>query len=166
MKTRMLKMVLSMICLAGMLGMVETVNAASVTYSATSGGHSASATFDLTGTTLTVTLENLGSVNAVQSDVLTALLFHLGTGTLTTTLESNSAILNGSTLVPSGFSVDPGQIGGNWQYKKPLSNPITLDPNVNAGISTSGFMPSAFGPDGNFGSDPTMLDGVAFGLIN
>jgi len=158
-----------LLCLATSLATMPA-HTTPVTYSASSGGLAGKAVFDLSGTTLSITLSSLNTVNSDNSDVLTALLFHLGNGTLTPTIESDSTILNGSTLVgniPSGSY----SVGGNWAYQKPLGAVVASDPSANAGISTSG-LSGLFssggnnGPSGVFGTPGANLDGPAFGLIN
>ena len=120
---------------------------------------SASAQFNLTGNTLTVTLTDTAtSANSVYvpSDVLTAVYF--GTTSLAA-LTPETASLDGSTVVgPDGTSV-----GSNWEFLGGFSPVRGL---VN-GISASGL--SVFG-QGNFNncsasSSCNNLGGINWGLV-
>lgn len=116
---------------------------------------SASATFDITGNDLKITLQNTGAAATQPADVLTILYFSING---TPTLKPVSATLGtGSSLINSG--TDPGSLGGNWQYMN------TSGPGgATAGISTTGI--GQFGPSGNFGGTTAHLGGVTFGLVN
>ncbi len=116
---------------------------------------SALATFNLTGSDLTITLQNTGAAATQPGDVLTIVYFNLnGTPTLT---PVSAALGAGSSLINPGL--DSGSIGGNWQYKN------TSGPGgATAGISTTGI--GQFGPTGNFGTPTAPVDGVGFGIVN
>jgi hypothetical protein len=144
---------------------VSTAFATSITF--TGGGTngasgnvlSASAEFNLSGSTLTVTLTDTAtSANNmyVPSDVLTAVYF--GTGSLAA-LTPQTASLDGSTVV----SPDGTNIGANWEFLGGFSPVRGL---VN-GISASGL--SVFG-QGNFNncaatSTCNNLGGINWGLV-
>src|ERR1700722_15229067 len=118
---------------------------------------SASATFNVTGSDLQITLQNTGAAASAPSDVLTIVYFNLnGTPTLT----PNSAVLGaGSSLYNPTSPHDSGSIGGNWQYLN------TSGPNgATAGISTTGI--GQFGPTGNFGTPTAPVDGAGYGIVN
>ena len=130
----------------------------------TSGDLAASATFDLTGSTLTVTLTNTSTGDVlVPTDVLTALFFSLNDGA---SLSRVSAVLNtGSTVIydPDGAPAD-GVVGGEWAYASSLSGaPL----GATSGISSTGL--GLFGPSDRFpGSDlapPTSPDGLQYGIV-
>ena len=117
---------------------------------------SASAQFDLSGSTLTVTLTNTAtsaSAKYVPSDVLTAVYF--GTTSLAG-LSPQTASLDGSTVV----SPDGTNVGANWEFLGGFSPVRGL---VN-GISASGL--SVFG-QGNFscGASCNNLGGIDWGLV-
>jgi hypothetical protein len=121
---------------------------------------SASATFNLVGNDLSITLQNTGAAATQPGDVLTIVYFNLnGTPNGTPTLTPVSAALGaGSSLINPGL--DSGSIGGNWQYLN------TSGPHgATAGISTTGFN-GQFGPSGNFGTPTAKVDGVGFGIVN
>lgn len=128
-------------------------DASSVTYSGSLGNLSASATFDLTGSTLTVTLTNTSLFDVlVPADVLTAVLFDVdGTGALT----MGTATLTGGSSVaffpPPGTDVSP-----EWAYVE------------DQGISSSGF--GIFGPGDRFDTStdlwsPASPDGLQYGIV-
>jgi hypothetical protein len=115
---------------------------------------SALATFNITGNDLKITLQNNGAAATQPGDVLTILYFNING---TPNLKPDSATLgSGSSLIHPGL--DPGSIGGNWEYKN-VSGPN----GATAGISTTGI--GQFGPSGNFGS-PAHVGGVSFGIVN
>ncbi len=125
------------------------------TDSASGNALSASATFNVVGNDLNITLQNLGAGATQPGDVLTILYFNLnGTPALT---PVSAALGSGSSLINPGL--DSGSIGGNWQYKN------TSGPGgATAGISTTGI--GQFGPTGNFGTPTAPVDGVGFGIVN
>lgn len=144
---------------------VSTAFATSITF--TGGGTngasgnvlSASAQFDLSGSSLTVTLTDTAtSANNMYapSDVLTAVYF--GTTSLAA-LTPETASLDGSTVV----SPDGTNVGSNWEFLGGFSPVRGL---VN-GISASGL--SVFG-QGNFNNCVTIstcnnLGGIDWGLV-
>lgn len=117
------------------LVLTTLASANAVTYSGSSGGRSASATFDLTGNTLTVSLVNtsLGDVHDA-TDILLAVLFNTSS-----TLTPVSASIDGSTV----FGSFVNDVGEGWQYKSGVSAH-----GKNSGISGAGY--GVFGPSGNF----------------
>jgi len=123
--------------------------------SASGNALSATATFDITGSDLQITLQNTGAAATQPSDVLTILYFNLDG---TPTLKPVSATLgSGGSLINPGL--DPGSIGGNWQYMN------TSGPGgATAGISTTGI--GQFGPSGNMGGTTAHLGGVTFGIVD
>jgi len=139
--------------------------AAPITYSATVGDRSASATFDVSGNNLIVTLLNDSTKDVmVPIDVLTAVFFDVTGSSLSLTpvsavLKSGSSVLFGST--------DPGSVvGGEWAYRGNL-NPAG-SPNRAYGISSTGL--GLFGPGDRFpGSNlqgPTDPDGLQYGITS
>jgi len=143
---------------------VSTAFASSITFTGggmngTSGNAlSASAQFDLSGTTLTITLTDTAtSANAqyLPSDILTAVYF--GTTSLAA-LTPGTASLDGSTII----STDLTDVGSNWEF---LGGFTPVRGLVN-GISASGL--SLFG-QGNFnnctGSTCDNLGGINWGLV-
>jgi PEP-CTERM motif len=144
---------------------VSTAFATSITF--TGGGTngasgnvlSASAQFDLSGNTLTVTLTDTAtSANStyVPSDVLTAVYF--GTTSLAA-LTPETASLDGSTII----STDHTDVGSNWEFLGGFS-PVR---GLMNGISASGL--TVFG-QGNFNncaasSSCNNLGGINWGLV-
>jgi hypothetical protein len=125
-----------------------------VTFAGSSGNLAASASFSLSGTTLTVTLSNTSMADVLApADVLTGLFFSTGTHVLSPV----SAIVATGTTV--WFGPDGGgNVGGEWAYEK------------SKGISSSGF--GIFG-DSNFnGSElqgpekSNAVDGVQYGITS
>lgn len=134
-------------------GLCATAGAISITYSGSSGNLSAEATFDLTGTTLTVTLTNTSLFDVlVPSEVLTAVFFDVaGSGALT----MGTATLTGGSSVaffpPPGTDVSP-----EWAYVE------------DEGISSAGF--GLFGPGDRFDTStdlwaPASPDGLQYGIL-
>ena len=119
---------------------------------------SASAQFDLSGSTLTITLTDTAtSANAqyLPSDILTAVYF--GTTSLAA-LTPGTASLDGSTII----STDLTDVGSNWEF---LGGFTPVRGLVN-GISASGL--SVFG-QGNFNNCTSStcenLGGINWGLV-
>jgi hypothetical protein len=130
---------------------------ASGTNSATGEALAASASFDIVGSHLEVTVSNLGAPVHAPSDILTALFFDLnGAGALTpvkAALGSGSTLLNGP--LPAGTT-----LGDNWEYLGGLSG---VPGGATRGISSTGL--GLFG-NGNFGANGQNVDGFGYGIIN
>lgn len=138
------KIALALVSMIILVAWTSTSRAETKTFSIDIGDHQAQAVFDLTGTTLKITLTNL-STAAVEdpTDVLTALFF-----SNTHSLTPVSANLNGSTVL---FGSLVNNVGEGWQF---LSG---------SGISAAGL--GIFGPDGNFFSPAVKVDGLAYGIL-
>jgi hypothetical protein len=144
--------------LGSTLGLPTDANA-SITFTGSDSTHSASATFDVSGTNLVVTLSNLysnGNFQFVQTDVLTAVYFNVNGKPTLATVSAN---------VPASSTIwhpDGTNVGQNWQYlqnNSGLGSTVTQD----YGISSTGL--GIFGPSGNFSSNGQHLDGGGWGLM-
>lgn len=131
--------------------MVQTSGAVNATYNLDA-SHSASADFSISGSTLTITLENTGIAARNPIDVLTGLGFNVPAGV---TLTPNNATYSGS--IDYGTLVN--NVGEGWEYRSGISFY-----NANAGISTAGL--NIFGPDGNFYSPGVKVGGLDYGIAN
>jgi len=121
-------------------------------YSGSSGSLSASADFELIGSTLTVTLTNTSTADVlVPADLLTGVFFNT-----TYTLTPVSASLNGSTVYYGSFV---NSVGEGFQYKSGVSAQ-----GMNSGISGTGL--GIFGPDGNFFLPGVTLNGLDYGILS
>src|SRR5262245_11188854 len=118
------------VALYGLVLMAPMAHSATL-YTASSGNLAASANFDLSGNTLTVTLTNTSASDVlVPADVLTAVLFSVSGGTL----SPQSAALAAGSQVFFGPSGSPaGNVGGEWAYGTGGASPL----GTNAGISSS-----------------------------
>jgi hypothetical protein len=118
----------------------------------------AKVTFDITGTTLTVTLQNTTpnstGGNYQNADVLTAVYW--SSAATFGAAPVSAALGAGSSLVETGGSDVSGNLGQNWQY-------TTGGGATRQGISSSGL--DIFG-NGNFASGGVNLDGSAWGEIS
>ncbi len=132
---------------------------ADLLFTGSSGSLAASANFNITGNTLTITLTNTSPADVlIPSDVLTGLFFNTGGVSLVTPA---SASLNGSTAYYGSTTNGPGE---GWVY---LSNLNQYGDN--AGISASGL-------GGVFGNHPCFLasqpqcvsplDGLNYGILS
>ena len=153
------------IVIAALNFLASTAFATSITFNGggfnagTGNTDSASAQFELTGNTLTVTLANTStsaSAKYVPADVLMAVYF--GTTSLSA-LTPGNASLDGSTVI----NPDGTDVGANWEYLGGFS-PVR---GLMNGISASGL--SVFG-QGNFNSCATThtcnnLGGINWGLV-
>jgi hypothetical protein len=124
---------------------------AGVVYAGSSGGLSASADFELSGNTLTVTLANTSKADVlIPTDVLTGVFFNT-----THLLTPISAALNNSTA----FYGTLGNVGNGWGY----ASGVSAD-GENSAISASGAV-SGLGHS-NFSVTSTMLGGIDYGLLS
>ena len=132
-------------------------SASSISYDFTSGGLGALAVFNLSGTTLTVTLENTGSGDVlVPTDVLTGVFFNTSTAA-NHGLTPVSASLDGSSVFYGSLAA--AGVGAGWQYLAGVSAQ-----GKNSGISAAGL--GVFGPNGNFASPGVTIDGLDYGLLS
>lgn len=162
MKMRIIKIAQGWMCLAAMLAVIGSAKADSVTFTGTSGSRSASATFEVVGNNLVITLVNTSlSDAAAPTDILTALFFDDGThvfGKVSAVVAPGSSVLFGGT--------DPGGVvGGEWAYASGLTG---TPGNSALGVSSSGL--GLFGPANVFpGSNlqgPADPDGVQYGITS
>lgn len=114
--------------------------------------HSATADFSISGSTLTIVLDNTGAAAQVPIDVLTSVGFNVPAGVA---LSPVSASYSGSLAYGSLVN----NVGEGWQYMSGISLY-----GANAGISASGL--DIFGPDGNFYSPAVKVDGLGYGIAN
>lgn len=139
-------------------------SAAPLLITGTSGNLAATALFDVSGTSLIVTLTNT-STSDVQApaDVLTAMFFNISG--LPLTLGRSSAVLGVGSTVAFG-TTDPGNVvGGEWAYASGLSG---APGNAAYGISSTGL--NLFGPGdvfpGNNLQGPANVDGLQYGITS
>jgi PEP-CTERM motif len=143
-------------------GLVGVAAHSAVIFSGSVGDRSATAEFDLSGTTLTVTLTNTSTVDQlVPTDILTALFFNVaGNPALTRT----SGISGGPTTTGGTPDFAAGAVvGGEWAYVNGLAQY-----SANSGISSTGvglFGPGDVFPGANL-SGPVEPDGVQFGIAS
>jgi hypothetical protein len=154
----------SVLVAAAVLACSTAATAAPVlTFTASSGSLSASAVFDLVGTTLHVTVTNTGASDVLlPNEVLTGIFFNVdGNPTLTrlgvTTLGATSL---GGTLVSDAGA----DVGGEWAYLNGLSQY-----GANSGISSSSLgifgAPDLFPPGTNL-AGPISPNGLQYGLTS
>ena len=135
-----------------------------LTFNGVSGTFSASATFDVVGGKLQITLANTSLADVTTptggGGILTALFFDLAPTTILTpvsaTLGSGSTVFFG----PNGG----GNVGGEWAYKRGLSG---APGNAGLGTSSSGF--GLFGQANFNGANlqgPTAVDGLQYGITS
>src|SRR4030095_10204434 len=113
-------------------GLFAVAAQSAVIFTGSAGSRSASAEFDLTGTTLTVTLTNTSAADAlVPIDILTALFFNVaGNPALTRT----SATTGGNTFLGGALVSGAGTaVGGEWAY---LNSLVGAPLGANSGISS------------------------------
>ncbi len=128
-------------------------SASAITYSGSSGNLSATASFSLTGNTLTVTLSNTSHSDVlVPADILTAVWF-----STMHTLTPVSASLNGSTVFYGSLS----NVGNGWGYYSGLAGGAHGKKN---GITSAGF--GIGGGHSNFSGAHNSLGGVDYGLLS
>jgi hypothetical protein len=155
--------------LVGAMALTPSVARANTAdYSGTLGNLSADATFDFTGTTLTITLTNTADPSTVltPSDILSGLFFTLtGDPTATpvsATIVSGDITQSANCTTPCATATN---VGGEWSY---ADAGLAAAAGTNEGISASGYLP-VNADSGNFNGsnlqDPTALDGLQFGIV-
>jgi hypothetical protein len=127
---------------------------AGMLFTGSSGSLSASADFELSGNSLTVTLTNTSPSDVlVPGDVLTGVFFNT-----VHSLTPVSASLNGSSVYDGSIVHD---VGEGWQYKA-FSGGVAQG--KNSGISAAGL--GLFGPSGNFYTPAVKLGGIDYGIVS
>jgi len=155
-----MKLQRSKIMLGLSAGLFAVAANSAVIFSGSSGGRSASVSFDIVAGNLQVTLTNTSAADAlVPTDVLTGVFFNLAGNpalTRTSATSGGNTYLNGAVVNGSGTNV-----GGEWAYLNGLSQY-----SANSGISSSGL--GVFGPGDRFPgpdlSPPTSPDGLQYGI--
>lgn len=135
----------------------------------------ASATFTISGNTLTVVLQNTSPDNAGtdrSGSTLSGVFFNL-TGNPALTPVSATVVAGsivGAACVPGPCNGTTTNVGGEWGYQA-TSFPGSAD----RGIASSGYLTTGLAGDiGNFNNgaagtnldDPDSLDGINFGIIS
>lgn len=162
--------------LAALAAFAGPASATSVLYTATGtgvgGAHlAASALFNFSGNTLTITLantatsDNTSSNQDVPANTLTGLFFALeGNPTLTPISASIApgALVQASTCNPGPCGGTTTNVGGEFRYATSIVGSVKIQ-----GIASSGYIG---GPSGNFGGvnldNPDSPDGINFGIIS
>jgi len=152
---------------------------ATVMFSNTANGLSASASFTISGTTLTILLTNTDAATGAgapvnPANVLSGLFFNLGSGTFTpvsATLPTGSSVVQATNPNTNVANCDANpcagatNVGGEWSY---ASGGVNWLNGTNQGISSSGYL-NANTSAGNFNGlnyqNPTALDGIEFGIV-
>jgi len=147
-------------------------------------GHAASATFTVSGNTLTVVLTSEGSVWGANGDLLTGLFFKVSGATLsgpTASLASGSSILDYTDNLTAGpdllTNVAGTNVGGDWAYKSGITS-SQIGSGTYYGLGAAGFgifgnadiidssaTPFAPGTDKYSYGGGTPPDGPAMGII-
>ncbi len=127
------------------------------------GDRAASASFDVIGTSLVITLSNTSASDVmVPADLLTGVFFDIsGTGP---TLIRTSAVLAPGSSVVFGSAPVGGAVGGEWAFKSNLGGPSGTD----YGISATGL--GLFGPGDRFPglnlANQENVGGMDFGILS
>lgn len=138
---------------------------ADLTVSASSGNLAASATFSVSGSNLTITLDNTSLYDVDDPpDILTALFFDADCAALD--LSPVSALLGPGAVVHFDAAPPGGNVGAEWEWEESFSNPAPHG--ADYGISSSGF--SLFGAGEMFGpgdlDPPANVDGLNYGITS
>ena len=113
----------------GLLVGATVARAVPITYNGSNGTMGASATFDIVGSTLTVTLSATTGDVMAPADVLTTVFFNLGGAALTPV----SALVGPTSSGVNGAPGAGGNVGGEWAYATGFSQY-----GANSGISSTG----------------------------
>ena len=150
------------------------------TGSGTASGNSAaaSATFDIAGNQLTITLQNIAPSIAGQDSpgsTLSGLFFDLSgnptlapvsaTVALGSVIQSASCLIGNPAVINAAACAAATNVGGEWGYSVNESGaPVTLG---NEGIASSGYLSMSSGNFGGPGLDnPGSLNGINFGIVS
>jgi hypothetical protein len=170
----MRRFVVGLFVIVGMtLGLAPEAGA-TVLVSGMNNGLAATASFTITGNTLTILLSNTDTAprgpSYVPSEVLTGLFFNLGTsGDVFTPVSATIAA--GSLAQPERCDIGPcsgatTNVGGEWSYAFGGVN----DPDIvgaNRGISSAGYLNANFGNFNGSNLDrPLALNGASFGIVD
>jgi len=145
---------------------------ASVLFSNTSNGLSASASFSISGTTLTILLTNTDSATGTgapkdPANTLSGLFFNLGSSAF---VPVSAKLPNGSSIIQTencdaNPCVGEKNVGGEFSYAYGGANWLA---GTNQGIASSGYL-NANTSAGNFNGlnldNPNALDGINFGIV-
>jgi hypothetical protein len=153
---------------------------ATVVFSGSSGGLSASASFTISGNSLTILLTNTdaatgGGMPTDPASVLSGLFFNLGTSTFTPSSASvytgspSGVIQQGSIIQTANCTAEAcageTNVGGEWSYASGGASWLT---GTTQGISSSGYL-NGNTSSGNFNGpnyqNPSALNGIEFGLV-
>ena len=161
------------------IGLASSARADTIMFTGSSGSLAASATFSITGNTLTLKLANTSASGVnMPTDVLTAIYFSDNSVALTPTSASVTSgslkLLSGSTL----YTNNTTNIGAEWAAKSGINTGFNPSGSGSyQGVSSVGFglfgppniidpngpLFSSFNPSGISGNPP---DGLAGGLIS
>jgi hypothetical protein len=137
--------------------------ASPVVFTGSSGGLSASAVFDVVGTSLHVTLTNTSSADVlIPTDVLTGVFFNVAGDPALTPLAATT--LGPTSLGSTVVSGAGASVGGEWAYLHGLAQY-----GANSGLSSSGlgiFGPADVFPPGVNLAGPDTPDGLQYGLAS
>ena len=145
---------------------------ATIVFSGTGGGLSASASFSISGTQLTILLSNTDAATGAAApddpaEVLSGLFFNLGTSTFTPSYARTNG--NGSIIQTANCDVEScsGQtnIGGEWSY---AYGGVGWLSGTNQGIASAGYLndnTSTANFNGPNYETPAALNGIEFGLV-
>src|SRR5262245_10637014 len=158
-----MKKPISIVLALGMLVGLASAASATVVFSGSLGALAASASFTVTGTTVTLVLTNTSGMDVTNpAEVLTGVFFDI-TGFPPNTLTPVSAMLTaGSTVFygPNGG----GNVGGEWAYGAGF---VGAPGGAYLGTSSSGL---GLVGGGNFGGanlqGPVSVDGVQYGITS
>jgi hypothetical protein len=145
------------------LGIASGAWAVPITFTGSSGSLAASVSFDVSGSSLLVTLTNSSTGDpSAPADILTGVLFDLKPGAdpllakVSAILHSGSSVFNGP--IPA---TDPGNVvGGEWAY-------TNSDPALSAGMSaiySSGYFDGNARFPGSNLQGPGGVDGIQYGI--
>ncbi|MEK6643580.1 MAG: XDD4 family exosortase-dependent surface protein [Planctomycetota bacterium] len=142
---------------------IQSTSAAPITFSASSGNLAASATFEVVGGNLQVTLTNSSLFDVlVPADVLTGMFFDVNGAA--PVLTPVSAILGLGSSAVFGVTDLGGVVGGEWAYGASLAG---APHGATRGISSSG-LGLFSGPNfpGSNLQGPAGVDGMQYGILS
>jgi hypothetical protein len=145
-----------------------------VVFSGTSSGLSASASFTISGTSLTILLTNIDAASGMgmpttPSEVLSGLFFNLGSSTFVplsaSTTATGSIIQDAQCIGGAATCNGVTNIGAEWSYAAGGASWLS---GTTQGIASAGYL-NANTNDANFGAGnlagPDALNGIGFGLV-
>jgi hypothetical protein len=157
------KTLIMLLTLVTLLGTVELGEAVPITFAGSSGSLAASVTFDISGSSLLVTLTNTSTGDpSAPGDILTGVIFSIPGNPLLNVTTGSAQLSSGSTVIhgPVPATGPGGVVGGEWAYTNSLAGAFVGQQS----IYSSGYFNGNATFSGSNLQGPASVDGVQYGI--